>query len=141
MSLNPSSPVRGTPDRGYWVILLVEDDPDIRTIVNFALGSDPEICLAEADRGSLALDYLRGTDPPDLILLDNNLPDILGTELLALIRQLYNGLGSRVAFFSAAVRDHEINSYLVAGAKGVLKKPFDPLCLSSEIKNLLEFVA
>lgn len=118
-------------------VLLVEDDPDIRAIAALGLGFDNKLDLAEADRGSIAMDYLRTAPAPDLILIDNSLPDMEGIELARMIREQHPSLHECLAFFTASVRDQDVERFLEAGARGVIRKPFDPLTLSSDVRRLL----
>lgn len=74
---------------------------------------------------------------PDLVLLDNTLPDIDGIKLLALIHNACWVMRGRVAFFTAAVRDHELARFKAAGAIGVVQKPFEPLALASTVRKCL----
>lgn len=65
-------------------IAYVEDDPASQTLVRKALADMAEVCVI--DNGRTALEQLL-SDPPDLLLLDLNLPELSGDELLALLRQ------------------------------------------------------
>jgi CheY-like chemotaxis protein len=86
----------------------------------------------------VAIDYLRTASAPDLILIDNSLPDMDGIELARVIREQHPGLHERLAFFTAAVRDQDVERFLEAGARGIIRKPFDPLTLGSDVRRLLE---
>jgi signal transduction histidine kinase/CheY-like chemotaxis protein len=64
-------------------VLLVDDDPDFRRLVVRMLSTfDDPVAVIVATNGSEALAALQ-THPPDLILLDVMLPDMLGWEVLA----------------------------------------------------------
>ena len=119
-------------------LLFVDDDDDIRTIVEMALARDPAMILRSARccRDAIHL----ATDPewrPDVFLLDVMMP---GTDGIATLRslRLVPGLASTpVLFITAKARDADISRYRAEGTAGVILKPFDPLRLSSEIRALI----
>ncbi|MCQ4311567.1 ATP-binding protein [Pseudomonas stutzeri] len=65
-------------------IVYVEDDPASQLLVRKALADMGEVSVI--GNGRLALEHLL-TDPPELLLLDLNLPELNGEELLSLLRQ------------------------------------------------------
>nr|WP_254621514.1 ATP-binding protein [Stutzerimonas stutzeri] len=65
-------------------ILYVEDDPASQLLVRKALADLGEVSVV--DNGRLALERVLA-DPPDLLLLDLNLPELSGEQLLGLLRQ------------------------------------------------------
>src|SRR3982074_3818832 len=60
-------------------ILVVEDDPDIRAALTQIL-SDDGYAVATAANGQEAIDHLRRTSPPALILLDLMMPVMDGWQ-------------------------------------------------------------
>jgi two-component system CheB/CheR fusion protein len=86
----PSHPADGAAvdDRRTGTILLVEDDPELRSLLDLAL-KDEGHYTATAATGIAALELVaRGTVRPDLILADHNLPDGLnGLQLSAALRE------------------------------------------------------
>jgi two-component system phosphate regulon response regulator PhoB len=66
-------------------ILVVEDEPDIRELVELHLGQ-AGFTVEGAERGAEALRILH-EEPPDLLILDLMLPDLSGTELLRAVRE------------------------------------------------------
>jgi len=115
-------------------LLFVDDDPDIRTIVELALGLDPTIALRVAASPSEALSAL-ATMQPDAALLDVSMPDMDGPALLAALHDRSPGLP--VIFMTAHGRERDIAALRALGACGVIVKPFDPLSLSAQIRALL----
>ena len=66
------------------VVLLVEDDPAVRAALAFALEArNFTVVLAVNAAHALAQDI----EPAAALIIDQNLPDIQGLELLALLRQ------------------------------------------------------
>ena len=117
-------------------ILLVEDEPSIAEIVEFALTSegfqvawrtlarDAEVVLAAA--------------PCDLIVLDIGLPDGSGLELLKRVRR-----ASEVPVLILSARNAELDRVLglELGADDYVTKPFSPRELAARVKAILKRAA
>lgn len=117
-------------------LLFVDDDPDIRAIVALALGRDPTITLTVVGSGTEALASLQADDGKvDAALLDVTMPDIDGPSLLTLLRHVMPDLP--VIFMTAHSRDRELSMLRAAGAQGVIVKPFAPLTLVEQVRELL----
>jgi CheY-like chemotaxis protein len=69
------------------VILVVDDDPDVRGIVKSTV-EKVGLKAAEAGNGQAALDWLKANSPPDLILLDLMMPVMDGFEFLDKVKQI-----------------------------------------------------
>lgn len=119
-------------------LLYVDDDTDIRTIVEMALALDPGIEARTAKSGAEALDAIAASDwRPDVLVLDVMMPGMDGIETLHALRAL-PGLGTTPALFmTAKARDVDVARYREEGAAGVILKPFDPLQLTTEIRTLI----
>jgi CheY-like chemotaxis protein len=117
-------------------ILAVEDDPDIGMVISLALELDVHVEAIVVGSGVEALRYLAGGPAPDLVLIDDHLPDTDGISLVAAMREAGHG-EVRFAFLTASIRDADRARFIAAGAVGVIAKPFDPLALVWEIRNLL----
>lgn len=112
-------------------ILIVDDDPDIREVVQLALEQENfEPILAED--GQTALEQL--PDEPDLIVLDIMLPDIEGRELFRRIRRKRD---IPTIFLSRKSDDLDRILGLELGADGYMTKPFNPRELVARIKAVL----
>lgn len=123
---------------GILKLIYVDDDPDIRTIVEMALALDPAIEVRTASSGPEAIALLNESDwRPDAFVLDIMMPEMDGVATLRALRGL-PGLGDTPALFmTAKARDADIARYRDEGAAGVILKPFDPLQLATEIRTLL----
>ncbi len=120
------------------VVLCVEDDADIATIVELSLALDPGIRLHTAATGEEALEMLRAGLCPDIILLDALLPGASGLDVARTIATGPLAFPVRIAFLTAAVRAQQIAEFRAAGAVDVIAKPFDPLTLASRVRLLLQ---
>jgi CheY-like chemotaxis protein len=117
-------------------VLLVDDEPDIRTIGQMSLqmvgGWDVEV----ASSGVEALELLMKRSF-DLILLDVMMPLLDGPATLFQLQSSPNTNKIPVIFMTAKVQHQEIEQYLRMGVCGVISKPFDPMQLPTEIKKIV----
>lgn len=118
-------------------ILLVDDEPDIRTIGQVSLRSVGRFAVTLAASGEEALAAC-AAHRPDLILLDVMMPELDGPSTLARLRADPALAGIPVIFMTAKVQQHEIRRFLDLGAAGVIAKPFDPMQLPSQIRAIVE---
>ena len=105
-------------------VLYIEDDPVNFTLVERILEFRPALSLMHARSGGSGVE-LAGAHGPKLILLDLNLPDMHGSEVL---RQLQNDPATAkipVVVLSADATPSQIERLLTAGARNYLTKPFD----------------
>ena len=101
------------------MILLVDDDPDVRdSLTECLLSSGHEVRTAE--NGQRALEELRGGPKPDLILLDLRMPILDGYQLLAILRGAEHLRSIPVLVVSAA---REVEPRALEGTCGLLSKP------------------
>lgn len=116
-------------------ILYVEDDPDIRTIVQLVLETLGGFTLACCSSGQQALAQAQAF-APQLILLDVMMPGMDGRETLIALRQLDGLQQIPVLFMTAKAQPNEVQEYLALGAQGVIAKPFDPMNLCRQLDTL-----
>jgi CheY-like chemotaxis protein len=120
-------------------ILYVDDEPDIRTIVEMALGLDHAMDVKLAESGAQALDILGKDDwIPDLALVDMMMPGMSGLEVLQAMRRRSDVATVPLVFVTASARQDDMNRYVDAGAIGVISKPFDPMGLARTVRNYCE---
>ncbi len=125
-----SSPVRpGEVEH----VLCVEDDPDIRALVELALQSVGGLRVTSCASGTEALERLPEARP-DVVLLDVMMPEMDGLETFR--RMAGGGDPPPVIFMTAKVQPQEVQRYLALGALGVIAKPFDPMTLAGDIRRL-----
>ncbi len=122
------------------VVLLVDDEPDIRTLGEIALAEVGAFEVRTASSGAAALAAARAA-PPDAIVLDFMLPDMEGPEVLAALRGDPRTAGIPVVFLTAKAGHAQAAALRAQGALGVLAKPFSPMTLASELAALLDGAA
>ncbi len=76
--------------------------------------------------------------PPDLILMDINLPEIDGYEVTARLKQLPNMQGVPIIAVTANVMKGDREKTLAAGCDGYIQKPIDIDLLPSQIESFLK---
>jgi signal transduction histidine kinase len=105
-------------------ILVVDDDATCRRVVAKILGPEG-YPIVEAAGGSEAL-AIAATAPPDLVILDWNMPDMSGLEVLRRLRD--DARTSQVATLFVTAKDDPASRVeaLAAGADDFLSKPFEP---------------
>jgi CheY-like chemotaxis protein len=105
-------------------VLYVEDDPVNFTLVERILEYRPAIKLLHAPRGELGLELAEAYRPA-LVLLDLNLPDMHGSEVLRHLQESAATSRIPVVILSANATPTSIERLLAAGARNYLTKPFN----------------
>ncbi len=113
-------------------VLVVEDDPTIRTALTRAL-TDRGHAVTSAPSAMAGLQFAVD-QRPDLVVLDLGLPDVDGLEMLRMLRGV-----SQVPVVVATARDDEksIIAALDAGADDYVVKPFGGAQLDARIRAVL----
>ncbi|MEY2687814.1 MAG: hypothetical protein RL375_2012 [Pseudomonadota bacterium] len=114
-------------------VMCIEDDPDIRMILEFSLRQVGGYEVHGCADGPTALAEV-GAFAPDLILLDVMMPGMSGPETLAALRTLPAMIGVPVVFLTAKAMLDEVEALLDHGATGVIVKPFDPVALPGQLR-------
>jgi two-component system OmpR family response regulator len=117
-------------------ILLVDDEADIRLIAEISLSHLGGWQVIQAGSGREALDLALQAQP-DLILLDVMMPGMDGPTTLEKLREQEDGRATPVIFMTAKVQKTEIDRLLSLGVRGLIPKPFDPMTLPADIRNIL----
>lgn len=118
-------------------VLHVDDEPDIREVVELSLGLDPEFETRGCSSGKEALAAAEDW-APDLILLDVMMPHMDGPATLARLREHAHTARIPVVFMTARARASELDHFRSLGAVGVIPKPFDPMSLAGSVRSLIE---
>lgn len=118
-------------------ILHIEDDVSIQEIARVALevlgGFTVRTCASGA-AGLAAVEHFQ----PDLILLDVMMPEMDGPETLRQLEQMQVLDSCPLVFMTAKMQPDEIDEYKRLGAADVIVKPFDPMALSDQLRQVWE---
>lgn len=117
------------------LILVVDDEPQIRRVVRNSL-ADEASRVIEAANGASAID-LAAAERPTLIILDLGLPDMAGIDVCREIRQWST---ATIIVLSARHSDGEKVALLDAGADDYMTKPFNPAELRARVRAQLRRV-
>lgn len=129
MSVKPDVSGRGS-------VLIIDDDEQIRSLIAHLLRPMGHV-LEEASSAEEAHDKLLAS-PPDLVLLDMQLPGRSGQELLAEIRaDPRTRLIPVVMITGAATHERKLKA-IQAGVTDFIAKPFSPEELVARVRALLE---
>jgi CheY-like chemotaxis protein len=122
-------------DEGRRTILVVDDQPDERTIQR-AMLTHLGYEVREAADGASALAAV-AESPPDLVLLDVAMPRMDGFSVCRALRTDPRTAGVPVLFFTASVAGDMAQMAASVGAQGILAKPVDPRVVASEVARVL----
>ena len=113
-------------------ILIVDDDPDIRNVLNLLLRSDYE--TAEAADGFAAVEYIQQNPETDLVILDVMMPGMDGIETCGKIRESSN---VPILFLTAKSAEQDRIAAYRSGGDDFLSKPFSQPELLAKVNSLL----
>jgi CheY-like chemotaxis protein len=117
-------------------ILHVDDEPDIREVVDMSLGLSPDFevraCASGAEAVAAAVEW-----SPSLILLDVMMPGMDGPMTLTQLHKNPQTSDIPVLFMTARAQTREVEHLIALGAQGVISKPFDPMTLAPLVRSHL----
>lgn len=117
-------------------ILYVEDEADIREVTEFALedeGFELLFCASGKEALQKAYDF-----KPDVILLDVMMPGMDGPTTLLELRKLPGFDKIPTLFLTAKIQADQIERFKALGVLEVIPKPFDPMSLADQIRDILK---
>jgi len=117
------------------LVLMVDDDEFQHRLLGLALES-LALDLAFASSGAEALGVLRKRRP-DLVLMDFELPDISGVEIMRRMKSVAQLSGIPVIMVSSFSEKQIVVDSLRAGAADFVVKPFDAPTVTAKLQKLL----
>jgi DNA-binding response OmpR family regulator len=117
-------------------VLIVEDEQDIAGLVKHALERTHDIRADIVGTGAAALKAVM-EEPPDLILLDLNLPFLDGIELFRILRNQPATAGIPVIMLTARTGEADRVTGLELGAEDYITKPFSLRELVARVRAAL----
>ncbi len=117
------------------VVLVADDDADIRDLVAFKLEQAGLEVVAVED-GQAALEQARARQPT-LAVLDVSMPGLSGIDVCRMLRADPLTAGMLIIMLTARVQERDVEGGFSAGADDYVTKPFSPRELVSRIQALL----
>jgi two-component system chemotaxis response regulator CheY len=114
-------------------VLIIDDSSYMRAIIKLTLKKAGLNIVGEAADGKQAIEMAMRLKP-DLITLDNVLPDMFGIEILQILKK--NELKSDIIVVSAVKTESIIKKVKKMGAADYISKPFEPQELIDAINNI-----
>ena len=117
-------------------VLIVDDDDYIRRIAEIALRKVGkwDVLLAKCGVDAVAV---AKEQRPDIILMDVTMPELDGPATFAKLRECAGTASIPVIFLTGHVEDEQIARFNELGVHGVINKPFDPMKLPEQIRQIL----
>jgi two-component system cell cycle response regulator DivK len=115
--------------------LIIEDNEDNMELITFILETNGYQTL-RAHTGQQGFELTR-QEQPDFIILDIQLPDIMGTEVVQMIRRSETDKNIPIIAMTSFAMAGDRERLLGAGCNGYIEKPIDPLLVIDQIKNVI----
>jgi two-component system cell cycle response regulator DivK len=129
----PSPP--GPSDNGKRRVLVADDDSTIRALVEATVANSGFECRVASD-GAAALEIVRSWRP-DLAVLDVNMPNKNGFEVLSSLRNEPLTRDIRIILLTARQQETDVIRGFALGADDYVIKPFSPMELVARLKRLV----
>jgi two-component system chemotaxis response regulator CheY len=115
-------------------VLIVDDSMYMRTLISSALTATGRYeIVGQAGTGTLGIEMALEHEP-DLITMDNILPDMIGVDIVKELRA--EGVTAKIIMVSAVGQDDIIAEGKANGAQDYLVKPFTAEVLVERVDNL-----
>jgi CheY-like chemotaxis protein len=121
---------------GHKKILIVDDEDDIREVAAMSLEMSAGWEVVGTSSGAEGLAKARA-ERPDAILLDVMMPVMDGPATLEKLRADPEIAALPVVFLTAKLQATDRRRLAELGAVGILAKPFDPMTLADQVKEVL----
>jgi two-component system cell cycle response regulator len=116
--------IGATVSTGTGTVMIVDDSLLVRAVVRAGLEAE-DYHIVQAEEGTSALEMCR-LDPPDVILLDIEMPGLDGYQVLNILKADPELSHIPVVFLTGRTSMVDVVAGLRAGAHDYLKKPFEP---------------
>lgn len=117
-------------------ILIVDDSPTMRRMIMASLRDLNNVSFDEAGSGLEAIERL-AISTVDLMVLDLNMPDMHGMEVIQFVRKHKTYRGISIVVLTTRGDESSRSAAMAAGAALYLTKPFLPNALSGRVRELL----
>jgi two-component system chemotaxis response regulator CheY len=117
-------------------ILVVDDSATMRRMVMASLRGLPALRFSEAGNGLEAIERM-ALDPLDLMVLDLNMPDMHGLEVIRFVRAHAAYAALPILVLTTRGDGDSRSAVEQAGGSAYLTKPFEPATLVQQVQRLL----
>lgn len=117
-------------------ILIIDDEDDIRLIARMSLSRIGGMEVIEAANSQEGI-AKASAEKPDAVLLDVMMPSVDGPSTLTALQHDETTAAIPVIFLTAKAMTSEIERLKSLGVAGVLTKPFDPMTLPEQVRQIL----
>ena len=117
-------------------VLIVEDEQDIAGLIKHTLERSGDTEASVVGSGDAALKSV-SDQPPDLIILDLNLPVVSGVEVCRILRSRADGRHVPIIMLTARTSEDDRVTGLELGADDYVTKPFSLRELTARVKAVL----
>lgn len=104
-------------------VLIIDDSLYMRTLINTALTNEGYNVVGMAGDGETAIEMALELEP-DVITLDNVLPDMIGLDILKVLKD--EEIKSTIVMISAVGQQSVVDEGMALGAADYIVKPFTP---------------
>jgi PAS domain S-box-containing protein len=135
-STPPPARVNLAPPGRRLKVLVVDDEPMIRSLVSKLLSNNYEVSCADGVRA--ALSHMNQSPDFNVILCDLMMPGESGIDFFAVVRRLYPDSVNRIGFITGGAVTPDTRRFLETAARPILNKPFNFESLLAFVQQLLE---
>ena len=118
-------------------VLVVDDSKVMREMIAACLRPDARLVITQAASGLEAIERL-SLKPYDMLVLDLNMPDIGGLEVVEFVRGQDKLASLPILIVTTRAEDDSRARILAAGASRYITKPFAPEAILAEVQSLLD---
>ena len=118
-------------------VLVVDDSKVMREMIAACLRPDARLVISQAASGLEAIERL-SMKSFDVLVLDLNMPDIGGLEVVEFVRGQDKLAALPILIVTTRAEDDSRTKILAAGATRYMTKPFAPEAILAEVQSLLE---
>lgn len=117
-------------------LLIIDDEPDIRRIIQVSLEEIAGWEVSTAESGSEALMIVE-SGSWDAIILDVSMPDMDGFDVFKKLQSDPYTQSIPVVLLTAKVQPSDRRRFAEMGVAGVIAKPFNPITISHQVAETL----
>jgi two-component system, OmpR family, alkaline phosphatase synthesis response regulator PhoP len=120
-------------------VALIDDDPSLVKIGSMALEKVGHKEVTSFSSGEEFLAHIQeASNSYDVILIDVNMPNLLGTEVIDKIVEYNPNFNIPIIFLTGTTDSKEVKElFNHAGVIGVISKPFDPMQLTNLVEDVM----